>query len=288
MEATRVIVVMTVFNRRERTIACLRALHASASRMGGIAMSVCLTDDGGTDGTSEAVSAEFPDTRILRGSGALFWSGGMRKAMAEAMTLHPDYYLWLNDDVLLVSDAIERMIQTAQAERQTRGREPIVVGSTVDPTTGKATYGGRVRLHRFRPLQFSLVEPGAVPLHCETMNANSVLLPADVVTHIGNLDPAFVHGLGDFDYGLRAARAGYDLLVCPGFVGQCSGGTDRGDMPVSFRSLRMAWKSITGPKALPPVAWRTFTQRYAGPFWILYWLKPYANALFLGLLRGGI
>jgi len=212
----------------------------------------------------------------------------MRKAMAGAMALRPDYYLWLNDDVHLVSEAIERMIQMAQAEQRTGGCEPIVVGSAVDPITGKATYGGRVRLHRFRPLRFSLVEPGAVPLRCETTNANCVLLPADVVSHIGNLDAAFVHGLGDFDYGLRVARAGYDLLVCPGFVGQCSVGTDRGDMPVSFRSMRIAWKSTTGPKTFPPVAWRTFPQRYAGPFWVLYWLKPYANAPFLGLLRGGI
>jgi len=72
MEATRVTVVMTVINRREQTIACLRALHASSSWAGGIAMSVCLTDDGGTDGTSEAVSMEIPDSRILRGTGAFF------------------------------------------------------------------------------------------------------------------------------------------------------------------------------------------------------------------------
>jgi len=251
-------------------------------------MSVCLTDDGSTDGTSEAVRAEFPDTRILRGSGALFWSGGMRRAMEDAMALSPDYYLWLNDDVRLVPDAIERMIQTSRSERQIGRREPIVVGSTVDPTTGKVTYGGRARLHRFRPLQFALIEPRAIPVRCETMNANCVLLPADVVSHVGNLDPAFVHAMGDLDYGFRATQAGYELLVCPGFVGQCSRGSNFDVTPAAFRSMRLAWKSITSPKAYPPAAWRTFARRYAGPLWMVYWIKPYVSALCQGLLRGGI
>ncbi len=251
-------------------------------------MSVCLTDDGSTDGTSETVSAEFPGTRILRGNGALYWNGGMRKAMTDAMALHPDYYLWLNDDVCLVPDAVERMIQTSQSERRAGCVEPIIAGSTVNPETGKTSYGGYVRRNRFRPLQFSLVEPGSVPLRCDTMNANCVLLPAEVVAHIGNLDAAFVHGLGDWDYGLRATRAGYEILVSPGFVGHCSRGGDRGDTPASFKSMRIAWKNITGPKAFPPTAWRTYTRRYAGPLWVLYWLKPYVNALCRGLLRGGV
>ena len=155
MAATHIAVVMTVYNRRKQTLACLRALHASTVLKAGVAMSVCLTDDGSTDGTSEAVSTEFPDTRILRGNGALYWNGGMRKAMTDAMALRPDYYLWLNDDVRLVPDAIERMIQTAQAERRAGGASPSWWFRRRSDN-GKTSYGGRVRLHRFRPLRFSL------------------------------------------------------------------------------------------------------------------------------------
>ena len=251
-------------------------------------MSVCLTDDGSTDGTSEAVRAEFPDTRILWGSGALFWSGGMRKAMADAMTLSPDYYLWLNDDVRLVPDALKRMIQTSQSERLTRGREPIVIGSTFDPATGQVTYGGRERRHRFRPLQFALIEPGAIPVPCETMNANCALLPADVVSHIGNLDPAFVHAMGDLDYGFRAIRAGYELLVCPGFVGPCFRGTNFDVTPAAFRSMRLAWKEYYRAEGVSSCGLANVYPALWGPLWIVYWIKPYVSALCQGLLRGGI
>jgi GT2 family glycosyltransferase len=218
----------------------------------------------------------------------------MRKAMAAAMSANPDYYFWLNDDVCLFPEAIGKMIETAHSLRSGKIGEPIVVGSTVDPGTGRVSYGGRVRPYRLRPLYFSLVEPGETALPCETMNANCVLLPGPVVALLGNLDPAFVHSMGDWDYGLRAVRAGCRLFVCPGYVGQCSEGVNRrnlpvsGDSPLEYRSMRIAWRGISGPKAFPVKAWRTFTWRHGGPFWIAHWLKPYANALWWGLFRGGI
>jgi len=280
--------VMTVFNRREKTLACLRALQAGAARIPQLRLSVCLTDDGSTDGTRAAVAAEFPEVLVLGGDGSLYWNGGMRKAMAAAIALHPDFYLWLNDDVELAADAIDRLLETASAPGRASAVGPIVVGSTADPVKGNTTYGGRLRSSALRPLHFSLVEPGAEPVPCETMNANCVLLPAAVVGALGNLDAAFVHGLGDFDYGLRARRAGYELLVCPGHIGRCAAVSDRGDSKKAFTSMRVAWRRISGPKAFPPAAWRTFTRRYGGPFWLAYWVKPYVRALWLGLLRGGV
>jgi GT2 family glycosyltransferase len=283
-----IVAVMTVFNRREQTVECLRSLHASAARAPGISIAVCLTDDGSTDGTAAAVRREFPDTRILAGTGSLYWNGGMRLAMDEAITLAPAHYLWINDDVVLDADAIPRLLDVARTA-SAGGQCPIIVGSTTDTDGTITNYGGRVRRHRLRPLHFSLVEPAASePVSCETMNANCVLLSAAAVERVGNLDPVFIHCLGDFDYGLRAAQLGCRILVCPGHVGRCTRGGDRGDSTAAFRSVRAAWRSVAGPKAYPPDAWRTFTRRYGGPFWPAYWVKPYLKAVFVGLLRGGL
>lgn len=287
MVAEQLAVVMTVFNRRTQTLACLRSLEANLRRLPTIEATVFLTDDGSTDGTAQAVQAEFPRCRILPGSGSLFWNGGMRLAMAEAMRVSPQHYLWLNDDVTLVETALETLFETARRSTAS-GPESIVVGSTRDEVHGATNYGGRIRRHRWRPLLFSLVEPGTTPVECETINANCVLLPASAVDAVGNLDAAFVHGMGDFDYGLRAGRAGLHILVAPGHVGTCGRPSLRGEEAAAFTSARAAWRSVTGPKALPLVSWRTFTRRYAGPAWIAYWLKPYARALVIGFMRGGI
>ncbi len=47
------------------------------------------------------------------------------------------------------------------------------------------------------------------------MNGNFTLIPALVAGQLGNLDNAFRHQLGDFDYGLRATAAGIPVMLWP-------------------------------------------------------------------------
>ena len=92
-------VLLTCFNRKDKTIASLTALYkAFHESSDGWDMSVYLTDDGSTDGTSDAVSKNFPQVRVLKGDGALYWAGGMRNSWSEALKEDYDAYLLLNDD----------------------------------------------------------------------------------------------------------------------------------------------------------------------------------------------
>ena len=131
----------------------------------------------------------------------------MRQAFAAAIVGDYDHYLWLNDDVYLDDGALAVLLDTERRLCQ-RGEAVIVVGSTRDPQTGELTYGGVVHPHRWRPLRSELVEPGDAPRPCDTMNGQVVLISRAVVQRIGNIDPAFVQQMGDFDYGLRARAAG--------------------------------------------------------------------------------
>ncbi len=59
-------VILTVHNRREKTVSCLRHLFAAAEAAeGSVSLTVFLTDDGCTDGTAEAVRQEFPQLSTL-------------------------------------------------------------------------------------------------------------------------------------------------------------------------------------------------------------------------------
>src|SRR3972149_8164513 len=64
----RVAVLMACHNRREHTLACLRALRG-AEIEARQSCDVYLLDDGGSDGTAEAVANEFPHVHLLRGGG---------------------------------------------------------------------------------------------------------------------------------------------------------------------------------------------------------------------------
>jgi GT2 family glycosyltransferase len=106
------------------------------------------------------------------------------------------------------------------------------------------------------------------------MNGNATLISRVVVRRVGNIDPAFVQQMGDFDYGLRARAAGCSVWIAPGTVGACASHPKRrpGEQPLG-EQLRQLW-SI---KELTPRSWAVFCRRWAGRLWPLYWLSPYVR-----------
>ena len=220
---TRVAVVMAAYSRKKLTLACLRSLRAQ--QVPGVALDVFVLDEASSDGTSGAIAEQFPDVTVLQGDGELYWNGGMRRAFAAAIAGDYDYYLWMNDDTSLDDGGLAVLLDTAGQLRE-RGEEAVIVaGSTKHPDTGELTYGGVVHPHCWRPLRSELVEPGDAPRPCDTTNGNATLISRAVVQRIGNIDPAFVQQMGDFDYGLRPGgrlfglgrpRDGRDLRVPSG------------------------------------------------------------------------
>lgn len=265
----RVAALLTCHERRERTLSCLA--HLAAQRDAGAQVDVVVVDAGSRDGTPEAIAAAHPDVELLRAGPELFWNGGMHRAAAAVAARDHDAHLWLNDDTDLDPGALAALLTTSRWA----GDRDIIVGSTRDPVTGATTYGGVRRPSRSRPLQFDLVEPADRPLPADTMNGNVVLLPRAVVRGVGLLDPAFTHGIGDFDFGLRARRAGVGIWVTPGTVGTCARNPPVAHARGPVRELRR----LRGPKGLPPREWALFARRWSGPLWPLYAVAPYARGL---------
>jgi GT2 family glycosyltransferase len=281
--APRIAVLLTCFNRRPTTLTALDHLFHQDC-IAGVRLEVFLVDDGSTDGTGDAVKARFPQVHVIEGTGSLYWSGGMRVAMGEALQHNFDHYVWLNDDTMLDADALRRLLATEEALRARGFSTAIVVGSTRDPQTGVLTYGGVVRLSRWRTLKFGLVPPGDSALPCDTMNGNCVLIPHSVAALVGNPSAEFVQGIGDFDYGLRARCRGCTVWVAHSFIGTCARNSVANTWQDPTLSLRQRWSKLTTAKGLPRRPWVTFARRHAGLMWPAYAVWPYVCVV-AGCLR---
>lgn len=273
---------LTVHNRKYKTLACIESLYSQTLPYE-IKFVVFLVDDGCTDGTSEIIRERFPQVRLLHGNGNLFWNGGMRLAFGEALKEEFDYYLWLNDDVQLYSNALICLLSTSQMI----GSKAIIVGSLQDLQTGVHTYGGVRRSSCWRPLNFSPVVPQEDPVQVDTMNGNCVLIPAEVAQAVGNLDPLFTHGMGDFDYGLRAKKMGFEIWLAPGYVGICNRNDTRNTWVDTMLPLHERWRKVREPKGLPPHEWMFFARRHAGLLWPIFWFFPYVKLVVSSFLKGG-
>lgn len=267
-------VILTCFNRRQKTVACIDAVLAQTA-FGDVALDFYITDDGSNDGTADALAAKYGEIRLLEGDGSLFWNGGMRLAWANALQGEYDFFLWLNDDTFLYPQTLRQMLDTHALAMHDSGKAGIVVGSTHDEI-GQTSYGGERQRSRLRPLTLAMIEPQEAVQQCDTFNGNCVLISRQAADVLGNLDPGFVHAMGDTDYGLRARKAGIPMWVMPGYAGRCvndgsvAGGFGDNSLPFTVR-----FKKILSPKGLPWRPWKLLCKRHAGVLWPLYWSWPY-------------
>lgn len=240
----KVAILLTVFNRREKTLKCLDICYRQIDAMkseGIYDFHIYMVDDGSSDGTSDAVREIFPQTSIIRGNGGLYWNQGMRLAWDTAVLQSPDFYIWINDDTFLEQNALGTLMETSNFLKH----KAIVVG-TAEDSEGRLSYGGRTRYGK-------LVTPDpTIPVPCWTFNGNLVLIPAYVYRILGNLDEHYQHSFGDFDYGARAAAANIVRVVAPGVLCKCS--RDPGVPKWRDRNypLRNRIASLHSPKGRPP------------------------------------
>lgn len=202
-------VLLTVHNRKEKTLCCLQNLFKQKIP-NGYQIEVYLTDDGCTDGTPEAVHEQFPTVHIIKGDGSLFWNRGMYTAWDTAAKAKDyDFYLWLNDDTNLSPNSLsEMLVSTEQTDYKA-----IIVGATKSVNKDATTYGGYMK--------GKLLDPNNTLQACDTFNGNCVLIPQFVYKTIGNLDWTYRHAIGDLDYGYCAGQAGIKSYVAPHYIGFC-------------------------------------------------------------------
>lgn len=220
-------VLLTVFNRKEKTLKCLQQLYTQLP-IEGYKIDIYLTDDGCTDGTPEAVKLQFPQVHIIRGDGNLFWNRGMYTAWQEAAKKDYDFYLWLNDDTLLFPDALNNLTNSSHKSNN----ESIIVAAIRAKNKEVTTYSG----HN----ETGLVTPNGKLQPCLSFNGNCVLIPRYVYKKLGNLDWKFRHAIGDLDYGYRATKAGIKIYTSDKYLGICDKNSQlpawaRKEIPLSKR-----------------------------------------------------
>lgn len=268
----KIAVLIAAHNRREMTVSALQALRQNDDALD---LRIVVFDDGSTDGTTDAVMAEWPEAVVLKGDGDSFWNRGMHAAWLHALSLDVHGYLWLNDDVRLDPDALRKLANAWH--RQGGAAEPfILVGATRDEN-GNLSYGGQHRVYSPFSLSFKKLPIVGSTQRAETFNGNIVLVTDKVVKKIGIIDPAFKHSLGDLDYGLRASAAGIPIIVISRTIGVCK---NNPKVNLSDMSITQRFRHIISEKGMHIPSWYTFTKRHSGRLWPIHFLGPYRKIVF--------
>ncbi|MBN4078728.1 glycosyltransferase family 2 protein, partial [Gammaproteobacteria bacterium AH-315-C21] len=244
-------ILLTCFNRKEKTLACLKSIHEQ-SKVDGLTIKIFLVDDGSTDGTSSAVKNDYPEVNVLQGSGDLYWNGGMNFAWETTIKEFFDFYIWMNDDISLLSNAFSIMFDAHAAAYSAHNTDPVVVGCFCEEDNISHAYGGFHVKKSLWAITKTPILPSDTVKQCDTFNGNLVLIPKSVVNKIGLLDKRYTHSFGDIDYGLRCTANNIPIYITPGYVGKCPRNPTKNSWFDPNTPLIQRYKRLTSPTGLSP------------------------------------
>jgi len=209
VECCKVFILIPVHNRKEITLSCLENLQRNGDLD---CYQVVVIDDGSTDGTGEAIAAQFSQVKILTGDGNLWWTGAIALGMQYAYQQGAEFFIWLNDDCHPVKGALSILVNFMQDHP----------GAIAAPACQISNSKTRIE-NGCRDRQRFTALPGEV-VGVESVSGYCVGIPAAVCQAIGYPDfDRFPHYSGDDMYTLKASRHGFAVCLVGDAVVQLQG-----------------------------------------------------------------
>ena len=206
-----VAIIILTWNGKADTLECLHSLQK-------LKYSRCrliVVDNGSTDGTVEAVRAQFPEVYLIENGKNLGYSEGNNKGLLYALSTEAKYFLLLNNDTVVSDNFLEPLVNYAEAHP-----EAGILGSKVYQygTQDRIWFCGAYINSNARLLHFGYKEVDSfnqLPSESVYIPGCSLMIRRDLLEKIGFLDHEFFAYFEDVDWCLKAKRLGYLIMVIP-------------------------------------------------------------------------
>lgn len=212
----RVSVVLVNWNRAQDTLECIRSLRESIYP----GFEIIVVDNGSSDDSIERISQESGELILLEAGDNLGFTGGNNLGIQYAIEHGADYVLLLNNDTIIASDALEKMVKVAESD----SRIGIVSPKILFYDRPKMVwFGGSEFDRRFitaRMIGYGVKDAGQFDQDREIPFASGcvMLIRRSVIEAVGLLWNGFFAVMEDIDFGLRVAKEGYRIIYFPSAV----------------------------------------------------------------------
>jgi N-acetylglucosaminyl-diphospho-decaprenol L-rhamnosyltransferase len=198
-------------NNRQMTLDCLRSVFANTHR---VRLEVFVVDNACTDGSAEAIQAEFPQVRLIRNEHRLGFSTNNNMVFRQAQGR---YLLMLNDDTLVQPGALDGMVEFMDAHP----RAGVVGARLLNPDGSNqpafADFPGpgdflQPLLTRLQPNKWDV----AAPIRVDSVCGACMMVRRQVAESVGVLDtefdPLYVE---EREWCFRIHQQGWDIYHLP-------------------------------------------------------------------------
>jgi GT2 family glycosyltransferase len=206
-----VMVVILNWNGLNETRSCLDALGQITYPR----VKIIVVDNGSTDGSVNALRAEYPQVMLLPLSENAGFAEGNNHGLRHALRQGADYVLLLNNDARIAPDAVDVLVQTAQADRQIGILGPIIYRD--DDSQHIESAGGWLNLYTGRFRHFETLPANQLrPYEVDMVSGCAMMVRREVMERVGLLNGCYFAYFEDAEWCVRVRRAGYRVVAVPG------------------------------------------------------------------------
>jgi GT2 family glycosyltransferase len=209
----RVAVILVNWNGRDITLECLKSLSSVSYPH----MDLIVVDNASSDGSAEAIRAQYPNVTLLAMTDNLRFAGGNNAGIREALARGADMVLLLNNDTVVDARFLDHMVARMNADPAFGMVAPKIyyhdqpdriwfAGGEISMWTGTMRHVGIRETDRG---QFDSVREVGYASGC------CILVRAEVIRLIGMLDESYYMYTEDADWSMRTRQAGYTIVYEP-------------------------------------------------------------------------
>jgi len=208
----RVAIVIVIWNGRDDTLECLASFRADEYPN----REIVIVDNGSSDDSVAAISAAFPEAVILQTGKNLGFTGGNNVGIRHAIESGADYVYLLNNDTLVESNALEKLVEAAEANPDAGLVAPVI--HEFDPPQAIWFAGAALDLRRGAAWHENSRQPSRdeMPYQVPWATGCAMLIRAGLLRRLGGFDDRYYLSWEDVDLSLRLRKEGQRLLVVPG------------------------------------------------------------------------
>ena len=234
-------VIIVNWNARKFLLQCLASLTPAVCRY---PMEIIVVDNDSSDGSPEAVEAEFPQVRLIRSGGNLGFARGNNLGVSHS---RGRYLAFVNSDVKVLKDCMTTLVDYCDRHPDVGMAGPRIIGG--DGKLQRSCRGFPTIWNMFcRSLALDVTFPRVKLFSGYAMLywAQDALRPVDILTgcfwlarrealeKVGLLDESFFMYGEDMDWCRRFWNAGWKLMFVPAAEAIHYGGASSANAPVRF------------------------------------------------------
>lgn len=204
-------IVIPTYNRKKILRNCLRCLSVQSYNN----YKIIVVDDGSQDGTSIMISEEFPDIKVIKGNGNLWWTGSVNKGIIDVLnnSYRDDFILIMNDDVEVEKNFIKKMVCSYNDKN-------LIGALEVDIQNPELIINGGIKIDWYSAKYYILNRGKNISMfkkdklvEVSTLTGRGTLIPVEVFMEVGLYNEKHFKQCGDTEFPVRAKKNGYNLFV---------------------------------------------------------------------------